>query len=141
MADVTQAGRRAGAGSAVFETAGRTQVDNVLSRRELVMDPRGFAVVAIDQAAGELVVRWFDAVVDERNVVCDPETGKAIPAGGRLPFREACEYRATSAKQMCIRLFETGTPSVSMLSHAAYLGRELVFAELALREGRPYVQD
>ncbi|MEM3426463.1 MAG: DUF4346 domain-containing protein, partial [Thermoproteota archaeon] len=30
---------------------------------------------------------------------------------------------------------------VSRLDHAAYLGKELTRAEIALREGKPYVQD
>jgi tetrahydromethanopterin S-methyltransferase subunit A len=45
----------------------------------------------------------------------------------------------TSARDICLTLIRNGW--VSKLNHAAYLGRELTRAELALHEGRAFLQD
>jgi tetrahydromethanopterin S-methyltransferase subunit A len=44
-----------------------------------------------------------------------------------------------TARDLCLALIRNGW--VSKLDHAAYLGRELARAELALRSGRPFTQD
>jgi tetrahydromethanopterin S-methyltransferase subunit A len=44
-----------------------------------------------------------------------------------------------TARDICLALIRNGW--VSKLDHAAYLGRELARAELAMRGGRPFVQD
>jgi tetrahydromethanopterin S-methyltransferase subunit A len=44
-----------------------------------------------------------------------------------------------TARDVCLALIRNGW--VSKLDHAAYLGRELARAELALRSGRPFTQD
>lgn len=68
------------------------------------------------------------------------------PAGGRLLLDHYGQDRrllhrlvgdsAAALSQTAVRLGLLGE-----LAHAAYLGRELARAELALREGRPYEQD
>lgn len=44
----------------------------------------------------------------------------------------------TNARDLCIMLIRNGW--VSRLDHAAYLGRELTLAEMAIEQGVPYVQ-
>ena len=44
-----------------------------------------------------------------------------------------------TARDICLALIRNGW--ISKLDHAAYLGRELARAELALQSGRPYTQD
>lgn len=126
----------------MYRTEGRTDIDNALSSRDLEMDPKGFCVVRIDSDSEELVVLWYTAHVNERGIVCDPNTGRPIPAGGAIPYDLSLEFRGRTAKELCVEMFEaSATETISLLAHAAYLGRELVFAELALREARAYVQD
>ena len=53
-------------------------------------------------------------------------------------------HRGRSAKAVAVSVLEppAGTPPlVSRLEHAAYLGRELARAELALATGADYIQD
>ncbi|MCU1353345.1 MAG: hypothetical protein JWM05_2554 [Acidimicrobiales bacterium] len=126
---------------AIFATAGRLENDNVLSNREIVLDPAGFLVIGVDEEEQDLVVRWFRAVVDERGFVCDPATGNRVPAKGPVPFAASVEYREKTAKSVCCAMFEDEESELTQLGHAAYLGRELVFAEMCLRGQGPYQQD
>ena len=51
-------------------------------------------------------------------------------------------YRAKTAKELCIDIFEKPKSCVvTQLDHAAYLGREFMKAEDALAQGKDYVQD
>ena len=49
------------------------------------------------------------------------------------------EFRGNSAEELYRRILNENL--VSRLDHAAYLGKELARAEMALREKKPYVQD
>ena len=43
---------------------------------------------------------------------------------------------------MCVKIFEEARPcKITMLDHAAYLGREFLRAEIALLNGKKYIQD
>ncbi|MHC5815462.1 MAG: DUF4346 domain-containing protein, partial [Nostoc sp.] len=51
-------------------------------------------------------------------------------------------FSARTAKELCVKIFEeTQPPPITLLDHAAYLGREFVRAEVALLTGEEYVQD
>ena len=50
--------------------------------------------------------------------------------------------QARTAKELCVKLFELEENyPITMLNHAAYLGRDLVRAEIALMNGTDYIQD
>ena len=85
-------------------------------REPLAYDPRGFFVIAVERALGEIVVRHYDPDNSPAHVVSG-RTGESILLG---LLREDL---------------------VSQLSHAGYLGAELAKAETALRLGLPYEQD
>ena len=79
-------------------------------------DPQGFFVVLVDRAGQQLLVEHYTQE-------------------GTLAHRIA----AVDAESMCSALIEWGL--VSRLDHAAYLGRELMKAELSLHSGLAYRQD
>lgn len=50
------------------------------------------------------------------------------------------EFRGRIAQEIYNTLFNT-TKYITRLDHAAYIGKELARAELALKEGREYIQE
>ena len=85
-------------------------------REPLTYDPKGFFVITVDRAAGEIVVRHY------------------LP--DNTPAHEA---RGRNTESLFLALIREGL--VSQLSHAAYLGAELAKAEASLRLGTRYTQD
>ncbi len=123
-------------------TARLSAIDDQLSRRPLALDPQGYFLIYLQPAEGLICAKHFSNVIDERGLACDPETGKPLPARGKLDRSAAAVFQGRTAKEVCVEIFERANPCpVSQLDHAAYLGRELVRAEIALVCGEPYCQD
>jgi dihydropteroate synthase len=117
-------------------------IDDQLSKRHIDLDPEGYFLIYLDQKAGLICAKHFTNVIDERGLAVDPETGKPIPARGKVERTHTILFTGITAKELCVAIFEETQPSpVTMLDHAAYLGREFVRAEFALLSGRDYVQD
>ncbi|HEX5501134.1 MAG TPA: DUF4346 domain-containing protein [Thermomicrobiales bacterium] len=85
-------------------------------REPLAYDPDGYFVLALDRAAGQVVVRHY-----------------------RTDHTPAHEMRGRTAESLLLGLLREHL--VSQLSHAGYLGAELAKAETALRLGLRYTQD
>ncbi len=119
-----------------------TAIDNKLSQRHIDLDPNGYFIIYLDREAGLICAKHFTNVIDERGLAVDPETGKVIPAKGKVERTHTTLFSGRTAKELCIKIFEeTQSPPVTMLNHAAYLGREFVRAEVCLVTGQEYVQD
>jgi len=117
-------------------------IDDRLSKRHIPLDPAGYFIVLIDREEGWICARHFGIVVNARGLAVDPTTGKPISAKAPAPYPLEKEYRARTAKELCVEIFEkTSPPIVTLLDHAAYLGREFQRAEYALFSGEVYVQD
>lgn len=122
--------------------ANATGIDQSLSNRHIDLDPGGYFIIRIQRSEMRIQAEHFSNVINDRGLACDPETGEPIPCSGpvqRVPTRI---YSGRTAKEICVELFETTQPCpVTMLDHAAYLGREFQRAEAALYRGQDYVQD
>ena len=119
-----------------------TTIDEKLSKRHLDLDPGGYFIIYLDREAGLICAKHFTNVINEQGLAVDPETGKVIPARGKVERKSETLYTGRTAKELCVKIFEETKPSpVTMLDHAAYLGREFVRAEIALINGEEYVQD
>ena len=117
-------------------------IDDKLSQRHIDLDPGGYFIIYLDREAGLICAKHFTNVIDERGLAVDPETGKVIPARGKVERTHSTLFTGKTAKDLCVVIFEQTQPCpVTMLSHAAYLGREFVRAENALISGQEYVQD
>lgn len=117
-------------------------IDDELSKRHIDLDPGGYFIIYLDRDAGLICAKHFTNVIDDRGLAVDPETGKPIPAKGKVERTETQIYTGRTAKELCVKLFEEiDPPLVTMLDHAAYLGREFIRAEMALVRGEEYVQD
>ena len=117
-------------------------IDNKLSGRFIALDPGGYFIIYLDVEAGLICAKHFTNVIDDRGLAIDPETGKPIPVRGKVERTPTQVFKGRTAKELCIEIFEKNQPSVvTLLDHAAYLGREFVRAEIALIQGSKYVQD
>jgi dihydropteroate synthase len=119
-----------------------TAIDSELSNRQIDLDPNGYFIIYIDPADGLICAKHYTNVINDRGLAVDPETGKVIPAKRKVNRTDTKLYVGRTAKELCVKIFEETQPSpVSMLDHAAYLGREFVRAEIALLAGTEYIQD
>ena len=117
-------------------------IDDKLSQRYIDLDPAGYFIIYIDREEGLIFAKHFSNIIDERGLAVDPETGKVIPAKGKVERTHTTVYSGRTAKELSVKIFEETQPCpITMFDHAAYLGREFVRAETALATGQEYVQD
>lgn len=118
------------------------EIDNKLSKRHIDLDPGGYFIIYLDLEAKLICAKHFTNVIDDRGLAVDPDTGKPIPVRGKVERTATKLFTGRTAKELCIAIFEQNQPCVvTLLDHAAYLGREFVRAEIALINGSEYVQD
>ena len=121
---------------------GLAAIDDKLSQRHIDLDPGGYFIIYLTREEGLIYAKHFTNVIDERGLAVDPETGKVIPARGKVERTHTTVFSGRTAKELCVKIFEEQEPPpVTQLNHAAYLGREFVRAEIALVTGQDYVQD
>ena len=117
-------------------------IDEKLSKRHIDLDAGGYFVIFLDREAGLICAKHFTNIIDERGLAIDPETGKPIPAKGKVERTHTRIFTGRTAKEICVKILEETRPCpVTMLDHAAYLGREFLRAEVALLNGKEYIQD
>jgi dihydropteroate synthase len=123
-------------------TTNLTAIDSELSNRDIALDPQGYFIIYVDRADGSICAKHYTNVINDRGLAVDPETGKVIPAKRKVNRTSTTLYVGRTAKELCVKILEqTELSPVSMLDHAAYLGREFVRAEMALLSGAEYIQD
>ncbi|MDY6806916.1 MAG: DUF4346 domain-containing protein [Cyanobacteriota bacterium] len=119
-----------------------TEIDNKLSQRHIDLDPGGYFIIYLDRENGLICAKHFTNAINEKGLAVDPETGKPIPAKGKVGRTHTTIFSGRTAKELCVKILEETHPSpITMLDHAAYLGREFLRAENSLLNGREYVQD
>lgn len=117
-------------------------IDDELSKRHIDLDPNGYFIIYLDREANLICAKHYTNIIDERGLAIDPETGKVIPARGKVERTAQTLYTARTAKELAVKIIEETKPTpVTMFDHAAYLGREFTRAEHALIHGTEYVQD
>ncbi|MEC4817775.1 MAG: DUF4346 domain-containing protein [Scytonema sp. PMC 1069.18] len=117
-------------------------IDDKLSHRHIDLDPNGYFIIYVNREEGIICAKHFTNVIDERGLAVDPDTGEVIPARGKVERTHTTVFSGRTAKELCVKIFEETKPCpVTLLDHAAYLGREFVRAEVALVTGQEYVQD
>lgn len=117
-------------------------IDNELSNRHIDLDPDGYFIIYVDRDTHTICAKHYTNIIDDRGLAVDPDTGEVIPAKGKVNRTNTTLFTGRTAKELSVKLFEQTQPSpVSMLNHAAYLGREFVLAEIALSSGAEYIQD
>jgi dihydropteroate synthase len=119
-----------------------TGIDQELSKRFIALDPSGYFIVYLEREARLICAKHYTNIINEQGLAVDPATGKVIPAKGKVERQAEQIYTARSAKELCVKIIEETQPCpLTMLDHAAYLGREFMRAEFALVTGTEYIQD
>lgn len=119
-----------------------TAIDNELSKRHIELDPSGYFIIYIDRQAGVICAKHFTNIINEKGLAVDPDTGKVIPAKGKIERTAQTLFTGRTAKELAVKILEQTQPCpVTMFDHAAYLGREFVRAEYALVNSQEYIQD
>lgn len=118
-------------------------IDDQLSKRKIDLDPGGYYVIYLDREAELICAKHYTNLINDQGLAVDPDTGEVIACGGKKVERVAeTLYTARTAKEMCVKVIEEPQPClITMLDHAAYLGREFTKAEYALITGEEYIQD
>jgi dihydropteroate synthase len=125
-----------------FTVENLVAIDDKLSQRHIDLDPAGYFIIYLDREAKLICAKHFTNAIDDRGLAVDPETGKVIPARGKVERTYTTIFSGRTAKELCVKIFEETKPCpLTMFDHAAYLGREFVRAEIALVTGQDYVQD
>ncbi len=120
-----------------------TAIDDRLSKRHIDLDPAGYFIIYLDRDARLICAEHYTNIITDRGLAADPETGEVIAARGSTIKRKPTKiYTARTAKELCVKIVEQTQPlPLTMMDHAAYLGREFMRAENALITGEEYVQD
>lgn len=118
------------------------KLDDKLSKRPIDLDPGGYFIIYIDWENSLICAKHFTNVINEKGLAVDPETGEVIAARGKVNRTAERLFAGRSAKELCVKVIEENPNcSITMLDHAAYLGREFMRAEMALIQGIDYIQD
>ncbi|PZU93544.1 MAG: hypothetical protein DCE90_16365 [Pseudanabaena sp.] len=117
-------------------------IDDQLSRRSLALDPAGYFIIYIDPQQDLICAKFYSNNINAQGLAVDPETGKPIPARGKVDRQAIQLFSGRTAKEICVEIFEKTQPCpVTLFDHAAYIGREVQRAELALLQQKEYIQD
>ncbi|MCT7953137.1 DUF4346 domain-containing protein [Ancylothrix sp. C2] len=109
-------------------------IDEELSKREINLDPGGYFIIYLDREARLICAKHYTKVIDGRGLAVDIGSGQVV--------HTSTVFSGKTAKELCVKILEETQPCpVTLLDHAAYLGREFVRAELALLTGTEYIQD
>ena len=117
-------------------------IDDRLSKRHIDLDPSGYFIIYLDREKQLICAKHFTNVINEKGLAVDPATGKVIPAKGKVNRTAETLFTGRTAKELAVKIIEQTQPCpLTMLDHAAYLGREFTRAEYALITGAEYIQD
>ncbi len=117
-------------------------IDDKLSKRSLDLDPSGYFIIYVERQQNLICAKHYSNNINAQGLAVDPETGRPIPARGKVDRQAVQLFSGRTAKELCVEIFEKAQPCpVTMFDHAAYLGREAQRAELALLQQQEYIQD
>ncbi|OIP79231.1 MAG: hypothetical protein AUK48_00075 [Oscillatoriales cyanobacterium CG2_30_44_21] len=117
-------------------------IDDQLSRRSLALDSGGYFIIYIDRQQDLICAKFYSNNINAQGLAVDPDTGKPIPAKGKVDRQAIQLFSGRTAKELCIEIFEKNQPCpVTLFDHAAYVGREAHRAEVALLQQEEYIQD
>jgi dihydropteroate synthase len=117
-------------------------IDDQLSKRSLDLDPSGYFIIYVDRQLDLICAKFYSNNINAQGLAVDPDTGKPIPARGKVERQPIQLFSGRTAKEICVEIFEKTQPCpVTLFDHAAYMGRETQRAELALLQQKEYIQD
>lgn len=129
-----------------IQTSSLTQqlqdLDDHLSKRSIALDPSGYFIIYVDRQQNLICAKHYSNIINNQGLAVDPETGKPIPAKGKVDRQAVQMFTGRTAKELCVEIFEKTQPCpVTLFDHAAYIGREAQRAERSLLLQQEYIQD
>ena len=120
----------------------QSAINDQLSQRFIALDPGGYFLIYLNREACLICADHYANDINDKGLAVDPETGEPLACRGKLERKPDAQFRAKTAKELCIAILEEPqTCLVTKLDHAAYLGREFIRAEIALAHEQEYIQD
>lgn len=117
-------------------------IDDELSKRSIALDPSGYFIIYVERQQNIICAKYYSNIINDKGLAVDPETGKPIPAKGKVDRQAVQLFTGRTAKELCVEIFERTNPCpITLFDHAAYIGREAQRAELALLQQHEYIQD
>src|SRR4028118_2144292 len=93
------------------DTLSLNAIDDKLSQRHIDLDPGGYFIIYLDREVGLICAKHFTNVIDDRGLAIDPDTGKVIPARGKVERTQCTLFTGRTAKELCVAIFEQTQPS------------------------------
>lgn len=132
----------AGLASHTLEDAQRADMlDQYLSKRDVVMDPKGYFKFKINTEKKIIFASYHSCIVNDKGEFFDLE-GNKLTCHGRSP-EPLKTWECRTAKELTTEILERWEMAgkVLTISHGGYIGREAQKAEAALYGGTLYQQD
>ncbi len=85
-----------------FTTNNLEGIDQELSNRPLELDPLGYFIIYILPEEGLICAKHYSNVINEQGLAVDPETGKVIPAKGKVDRTYTQVFTGRTAKELCV---------------------------------------
>ena len=117
------------------------QIDDVLSNRNIDLDPLGYFIIKVDLIKKKIIVKHYLNKIDHEGIAIDPITNKPIDCDSTKEREYSQIFQGDSAKEVGILITEQGNNFISKFDHALYIGRELQKAEECILLNCEYIQD
>ena len=89
------------------------EIDNKLSKRAIALDPSGYFIIYVDCEQNLICAKHYSNIINDKGLAVDPETGKPIPAKGKVDRQAMQLFSGRTAKQLCVEIFEKTSPKPS----------------------------
>ena len=119
----------------------KKKIDNDLSNRYIVLDPKGYFIIKVDLEKNKIILEHFLNLINDEGYALDPDTNEPIKCDSQEKRVRNEVFEGISAKQLGILITEKRKDLITRFDHALYLGRELQKAEECLYKKLPYTQD
>lgn len=117
-------------------------LDEFLSKRQMVMDKKGYFLVKVDREKCVIRVSFHSCIVNDQGEFFDLDGNRLTCDSSNSP-KPIKVWECRTAKEMTMQVLEQWEPAKELLcvGHAGYLGREVQKAETALYNGTYFQQD
>lgn len=81
-------------------------IDDELSKRLLALDPSGYFIIYIEREQNLICAKHYSNIINDKGLAVDPETGKPIPAKGKVDRQAMQLFTGRTAKELCVEILK-----------------------------------
>ena len=78
-------------------------IDDELSKRSIALDPSGYFIIYVERQQNLICAKHYSNIINDKGLAVDPETGKPIPAKGKVDRQAMQLFIGRTAKELCVR--------------------------------------